>query len=196
MTDNIEILNKLKDFSKDNDLSLNELISIINSEYHKESEHEIKEKVAENKDLVGKCFYTIHKVSMFSEMKQFYLVLSNRSSNEYRVECLTFYEHPTYWFCYNSHKIKVPGDHYLGNFKFDSFKTDSFLASNIRKYTEISREEFNSYAKKYLDELLNTNWIEDHYRWGGILPTDEKWKIHDIKEILKLDKKEDEYIDE
>jgi hypothetical protein len=62
------------------------------------------------------------------------------------------------------------------------------MAKDIRSYTEISKEEFDSYAKNYLDELLNLEWLEDHYRWGGVSPQDEEWKIHDLDEAIKIEK--------
>lgn len=186
----IEILNKIKELSKENDISLNDISRFISNESKREEDEKLRDRVSENKDLVGKYFYKIRhpRSKMFPEMKKFYHVLSNRSENEYRVECLTFYEHPTYWFDYNAHKIGFPGDYYLGNFEFESFVVDSFMVKDIRSLTEISKEEFDSYAKKYLDELLNLEWLEDHYRWGGVLPKDEKWKIHDLDEVIKIEK--------
>lgn len=186
----VELLNKLKELSKENNISLNDMSRLLGNESKKEQEEQLRDKVNDNKDLVGRYFYRLGhpRSKMFPEMKKFYRVLSNRSENEYRVECLTFYEHPTYWFDYNAHKIGFPGDYYLGNFEFESFVVDSFMAKDIRSLTEISKEEFDSYAKKYLDELLNLEWLEDHYRWGGVLPKDEKWKIHDLDEVIKIEK--------
>ena len=193
MIDDTKIVSKLKEFANENNISLEDLSGMLRVEATNEINGKIRENVAKNKDLVGKCFYTtVKKPShMFPEMRKFFLVLSNRSNNEYRVECLTFYEHPTYWFEYNMHKASYPGDFYLGHFEFDGFETDSYLASNIRSYQEISKDEFNLRAKKYLNELLSLNWIEDHYRWGGVFPQDEKWKIHDLKEAIEFDLKDE-----
>lgn len=185
-----DILNKLKELSDNNDMSLDELSRLIKEESRKEGEDVLKQKVKENENYIGKCFYRIinKERGMFPEMRKFYLVLSNRSNNEYRVECLTFKEFPTYWFEYQAHKIGCIGDYYLGSFEFESFKTESIMASSLKTMTEISKEEFDKYAKDYLDKLLNLEWIEDHYRWGGILPDNPKWKIHNLEETIKTEK--------
>jgi hypothetical protein len=88
---------------------------------------------------------------------------------------LIFDEHPTYWFDYQAHKANFAGDYYLGHFEFQSFHTDSIMVTTLQSMTEISPEEFEIYAYNYSKELLNTEWLPDHYRYGGKLPTDPDW---------------------
>ena len=47
------------------------------------------------------------------------------------------------------------------------FDADSYVRGLIRKVDKKVRE--------YLNELLETKWIPDHYRYGGKLPTDPDW---------------------
>lgn len=186
----MDIIDQLKKLSNDNNMSLDELSTLIAKDSRKVEEEKLHNNVQKNEQYVGRCFYNIvnKSHSMFPEMKKFYLVISGRSENEYRVECLTFKEQPTYWFDYQMHKMNFVGDYYLGKFEFESFETESIMVSSLKLMTEISREEFNKYAKEYLDKLLNLEWIEDHYRWGGVLPDDPKWKIHDLKEAIEIEK--------
>jgi hypothetical protein len=168
---------ELERFAKDHGSNLHELSTILNNYKTIEEEKKLIETTDTNESLIGKCFYTIVKPyhGIFPEMKRFFKVLSNRSNNQYRVECLVFDEHPTYWFKYQMHKEHTIGDYYLGHFDFKSFSTESIMATTLQEMTEISSEEFTIYAYHCAVELLDTEWIPDHYRGGEILPSDPNW---------------------
>lgn len=172
-----KLLSDLQRFAEEHNVSVKDIVLEVKHKEKVHNETEMAEKVKANEQLVGKCFYkTIEpRHSMFPAMKRFYKVISNRSENEYRVECLVFDEHPTYWFKYQAHKIGFSGDFYLGSFEFEAFRTESKMAKDFVNITEISEEEFNEHAREYLNELLETKWIPDHYRYGGKLPTDPDW---------------------
>lgn len=189
---NKQLLSKLKKLAKENNIELKDILAELKQEERLHSETKMVEQVEANKPLVGKCFYkTVEpRHSMFPHMKRFYQVLSNRSENEYRVECLVFDEHPTYWFKYQAHKAGFSGDFYLGNFEFESFHTESRMANSFINMTEITKEEFDEHARKYLDEILNTHWVCDHYRYGGKLPTDPDWPQPE-KDPMSFQKRED-----
>lgn len=172
-----KLLSDLQKFAKEHNMSVNDIVSEIKHKERAHDETEMAKKVKANEHLVGKCFCkTVEpRHSMFPVMKRFYKVVSNRSENEYRVECLVFDEHPTYWFKYQAHKIGFSGDFYLGSFEFEAFRTESKMAKDFARMNEISEEEFNEHAREYLNELLETKWIPDHYRYGGKLPTDPDW---------------------
>ena len=134
-------------------------------------------KVESHKDLVGKCYkYKEAPSAMFPEMYRYIKIISYQSYNERSVECLSFYEHPVYWFDYQAHLGNLPGDYFFGSFDFTAFFTDDIYVDNLAEMTEISEEEFRDAARKYLDELLNLPWCAEHYRFGDILPTDKKWQ--------------------
>lgn len=174
---NKDLLSEIQKLTETYNISMNDLLRDLKEESRFNHETQIAEKVKANKPLVGKCFYkTLEpRHSMFPPMKRFYYIISNRSENEYRVECLIFDEHPTYWFHYQAHKAGFSGDFYLGNFEFDGFHTDSQMINELETMTEITKEEFDEHAQKYLNELLETKWVPDHYRYGGKLPTDPDW---------------------
>lgn len=44
---------------------------------------------------------------------------------------------------------------------------------------EISTEEYNAAMNKYIEELQSMNWVADHYRFGGKMPSDPDWERKD-----------------
>lgn len=83
----------------------------------------------------------------------------------------------------------MPGDYFLGKYEFDSIQVEDFGAfvwlkkdgANlfINDMTEISAEEYNAAMNKYIEELQSINWVADHYRFGGKLPSDPDWERKD-----------------
>ena len=145
----------------------------------KERYENIIKESKKNNDLVGKCFKTISKPELFPAMYKYYKVLSSQSYSQYNVECLTFYEHPTYWFDYSVER----GNYFSGNFELMSVKTEDCLAKHIRndglivnKFEEISLEEFNNAMRKHFEELISMEWTANHERTCNMLPTDPRWK--------------------
>ena len=118
---------------------------------------------------------------MFPEMYKYYKVISERSSNEFRMEALTFTEHPTYWFNYQHlHNYNYSlGDYYNGKFGFTSIEVEDYpffcysaSGGGINFLTEISLEEYNQALDSYIQELKEIKWNPDHCRCGGKFVTD------------------------
>ena len=167
----------LNDFLLENHMTESDLRCYLESISKNRAKERMEDQVKKNKHLEGKFFVKQldGKGTMFPPMNRYYKVLSARSENEYRVECLIFNEHPTYWFQYQSTKVGNPGDYYLGRFEFESFSIDSIMASEFDVLREISTKEFNEAANKYLKELLTLNFVNEHYRMGGKFPSDNDW---------------------
>lgn len=165
----------LNDFLLENHMSETDLKIYLDDMSKNRAETRIKDKVNQHTYLEGRCFVKKldGKGTMFPPMHRYYKVLSARSSNEYRLECLIFDEHPTYWFEYQT--TKCAGDYYLGSFEFESFIVDSIMANEIEMMREIPTKEFNEAAKHYLEELLNLKFVNEHYRFGNKFPIDTDW---------------------
>lgn len=144
----------------------------IRKNRHEEIVNECKSHIP----LINKCFLRkANPHNMFPEMNRYFKVISEQSDNEYRVECLVFDEHPTYWFSYQSSKVGLPGDYYLGSFEFESINTEDIMVSSLKSMTQISLEEYNEAMRKYIEELITLPWYAEHYRFGGKMPTDPDW---------------------
>lgn len=170
------------------------ILTTLKDRERKQKEEHVKSIVAEHESYVGKCYYIMVKPydGMFPEMKKYFKIISARGSNEYRMSALTFYEHPLYWFDYNSSRIGIPGDYFLGEYEFESIQVEDFEAFCFRfkndygwtnlfinDMTEISTEEYNAAMNKYIEELQSMNWVADHYRFGGKMPSDPDWERKD-----------------
>ena len=152
---NKQIIEDVKEIADKNKVSLHVIKTLVSQEIKKEAEERDSKKINQNKDLVGKCFIRDRGTSLESPtMKKYFKVISERSINKYSVECLTFSEHPYYHFTSNAQSTSVPGDHYGGSFDFRSFETESVPVKSIQQLREISKEEYEEVAKKYLETLL------------------------------------------
>lgn len=171
----------IKKFLEDNNLSLRDLQLYVEFETYKNYNEQLRDALKKNSEYVGKCFQQevepFHK--LFPKIKRFYKVLSERSSNEYRVACLIFDQHIHYWFETNYHKVKQVGDYILGEFSFNPIWTDSIMVKDLKTFKEISIEEYNEGLKSLTNELINTKFTPNHYRFGGILPSDSRWEIEE-----------------
>lgn len=175
-----DIGRKIQELIKENNLSDEDLFVVLKHLHAKEQDREnrkIRELVRSHTDLVGKCFVYMmgEERSIFPPMKKHIKVISARSTNEFRVECLVFEEHPTYWFDYQAHVDAKPGDFFLGHFKFQSIMVESILAETIAGMDEESEEDFDSALMGYAEELKDMQWFCDNYRHGGKLPSDKDW---------------------
>ena len=178
MDQNKKMQTELNDFLVRHGMSRNDLSAYLKDMSKQDYEKRMQMQVEKNSDLVGRFF--VHKVShpMFPEMNRYYRVVSNRCENEYRVSCLAFDEHPTYWFRYRSSKIGQPGDYYLGHYEFESFDVECMMADDIRSMCEITSVEYQKAAEAYLHELMEMQFPADHYRAGNKLPSDPSWETH------------------
>lgn len=172
-----EIINEISNLQKDDVLKV---LAALNDREIQQSEEKIIERMSENKQYVGRCYYKETKPNLFPKMNQYYKIISARGRNEYRIPVLTFYEHPTYWFEYESHRVHMPGDYYLGKYEFDSIEVDDVLRSDLSLFTEISNEEYNAAMDNYIKELKEMEWPADHYRYCSKLPSDPGWKTEEI----------------
>lgn len=182
MSDNKNFLSEIdrlkKEFNVTNAMISDAFKQSISSDYH----HDIVKISESHKQLVGKCYQHIlsPRDGVFPKMKRFVKVLSHQSNSEYEVECLEFFEHPTYWFEYNSMTSGKPGDYYLGSFDFSSFEVYSEYISDIELLKEITEEEFNAHAIQYVQEMLKMPWIAEHYRFGNKMPGEEGWGNNEV----------------
>ena len=163
------------------ELDYNDFINAVNQEAHKMKHEELIKKSLKNKDFVGKCFYRYESPGLFPKMKKYYKIISYQSTNEYRVECLTFYEHPTYWFNHKFHLAPQPGDNYLGSFDFNSYKVENEMAHYFlnKDFIEISLYEYNVALISHAKELAKMPWGTNHYRYRNKLPIDPDWLQED-----------------
>lgn len=168
---------------------LNDLMQEIKHQTRVKEEEKRRAMVAEHTELVGKCFKTRIKphAGMFPEMWRYYKIINARAENEYRVSALRFDEYPTYWFNYQTSKIRRAGDYYFGYYDFDSVIIEDFPFYCYDLYgkghtkvgdklTEISLFEYNTAMILYINRLQEMNWPADHYRFGGKKPDDPDWE--------------------
>ncbi len=180
-----------KDFLKDLEelcgnygIKKEDIAQRIENEKTREEEKEIRDKVVENRYLVGKAFRKKVKPDhgLFPKMYRYYKVVSERSDYSGSVSCLIFDEIPHYWFEYQAHKLHMTGDYHLGSFEFDPIWVDSIRVKNtilekgLEDLEEVDAALFDSKMDKLVARIKEMKWEPDHYRFGGKLPTDEDWK--------------------
>lgn len=154
----------------------------------------LKATVESHKSYVGKCYRRRVQPDngMFPEMWRYMKVLSERSSNEYRMETLIFDEHPVYWFEHKSSKMDRIGYNYLGEFDFEGLRVEDYpffcytprtggKQMEIDLLEEIAPGEYNRAMNQYIMELQELVWYPDHWRFGGKLPSDPKWPAEQVK---------------
>ena len=181
-----EILKEIENLSKED---LDELkLKLDKSDLETKTE-DLKERIESNKDYVGRCYKILVKPhnGMFPEMYKYIKVISERSSNEYRLSSLVFLEHPIYWFDFQRSKVPRAGNNYLGDFRFLGIHLEDYpffcydllrkdkVGKGIDFLTEISLEEYNNALDNYIEELKNLTWTPNHFRFGGKLPIDKEW---------------------
>ena len=169
----------LEQFASSNNVSLSNIKQMIITQENKEVEEKYLAQYKANEKYLGRyfCWSISPREGMFPVMKQFYKVISTRTREPYEVYCLTFQEHPTYWFEYQAHRVHYKGDYYLGEFDFKSFHVESMTIPTLGQMNEIDESLWNYHANSYLRELLDMKWYEDHWRYGGKLPGDDKWRV-------------------
>lgn len=178
MESNLELYNAVKKVQSDFNVSAREIEEMLMKMRKKEDMLMLRNRVQSNVKYVGLCYRrtVAPHDGLFPEISRYYKVISERSSNEYRVECLIFDEFPCYWFDYQSSMTFQAGNYYEGHFDFDSFWTDSVMVSSLEKMELVPSEEFDRKAKEYTAALLEMKWTPDHYRAGGKFPGDKGWE--------------------
>ena len=153
------ITKKLQKFMEENNISESDIRNEIDSKKRIKNHEKMKKETEKNKKFIGKCYVatTNDKLlglsfepneKLFPTQKIYIKIISNIASSIYKVQCLTFTEHPVYWFDYQAHKMFHEGDYFLGHFKFESFEIKEILTTNINSLTEISNEEFEKQMLK------------------------------------------------
>ena len=169
---------------------LKALRSMIDNNVIDKKDEELKEKIKSNSIYVGKCYKVKVKPNsgLFPEMYKYLKVISERSTNDCRMEVLTFEEHPVYWFEYQDNKGYSVGNYFCGSFDYVGIHTEDYpffcykLGKNLERQKkeidyleEISLEEYNTAMNQYIKELQELTWYPDHYRFGDKLPSSEDW---------------------
>ena len=157
------------------------LIKKIKDQRHTEEKKELRKKMENYSDLIGKCFKIKKQLdTSFPEMWRYYKIISPRAKDSQCVSVLCFDEHPTYWFSYYTSKTGRPEDYYLGNYIFSGIEVENFpfFYPYFEKtaLTEITLEEYNKAMNSYISELQKIKWPADHWRRGGKLPSDSEWE--------------------
>ena len=174
-----EVLDQLKDILRKHGLDAGAMRRYMDAIVRKEADQKLKESVDKNRKYVGKCYSVpSFDTEMFPSMKKYVKVVSERASDAYHVSCLVFHEVPTYWFNYQSTRIGVPGDYYLGSFEFDGIYMDEVRIDELGYGFEISEGEYNRLMQQYINELQSMPWYADHYRCGGKWPQDKNWPMN------------------
>ena len=173
-----QILEDIKNVANKNNVSLTTIATIIRNEQSREQfenskkQYEINESKWVGRYFVKKC--RPHS-GMFPIMSRFYKVVSARVSGLQEVACVTFDEHPYYWFDYQHHALYHPLDYYVGEFDFEPIKIANVNISDFSEMKEIDEGEWKYYLMNLVTELCEMKWTEDHYRFGGKLPSDPEW---------------------
>lgn len=171
-------IEKLKQFAEENNTTLLQIEQIIKQQDIEERNEKYREQYKMNQIYLGRYFK--RKINphygMFPEMDRFYKVISYRTLDYREVECLVFDEHPTYWFEFSEYP-NFHSKYYVGEFEFDSFIVEDIDVNALKDMKEIKEGEWLYQAHAYLNEMLDMKWVEDHYRYGGKLPSDMDWEI-------------------
>ena len=174
--DRDEIINEILKLSVDD---MEEIKIAVSNEIHGIYDKERKKDAESHKKYVGKCFVAEERpyYDLFPKMKKYYKVISERACNEHNVSALTFFEHPVYWYNYNSK------DNYFGNYDLESINIDDLFDARLvfnnlvfNNLTEITPEEYNKAMDNYIAELQSMDFPADHYRFGNKMPSDPGWK--------------------
>lgn len=175
---NENVLENFKVFCVENNVAPNNISWLLKKSEIDTENQKIRQKVSENDVYVGRCFKKKVKPyhEMFPEMWRYYKVVSSRASTHHSVSCLIFDEVPWYFFDYQHQRQNLAGNYYMGEFDFRGIWTDSILKNKIDTYTEIEEDEYNIALHNYTQELIDMKWCADHWRSGGVLPSDDEWE--------------------
>lgn len=179
------------DFKALSNKERNELISTFAQEEQEAREQQLRDAIEAHQEYVGKCYRrTVRPRSgMFPSIYKYAKIVSSRAENQYHMTALTFVEHPLYWFEYQSHKMHFEGDYYLGNFDmvggiqlesigfFCNDLSHRGFRQQIERWEEISIEDYNAAMDTYVRELQCSDFVADHYRYGGVMPSSAQWKF-------------------
>ena len=138
---------------------------------------DLKEVIKTYEPFLGKCYCELtDDDEMFPPMYK-YLKVVNVVRGKERVECLVFYEHPTYWFDYDTFNSSQTLSYKTGKFEFTSVEVEPvdtwYFANPYVK--EITPEQYGQAMERYYKELIEMPWYTEHYRFGGVFPSDPKW---------------------
>ena len=95
----------------------------------------------------------------------FYKVVSARAGHVGEVECITFSQIPHISFRAERHLLWQPSDGIVGHYSYSGIHNCSVSKHKIEGLIEITKEEFETAARKHLNMLFESEWqaIADPY---------------------------------
>lgn len=139
---------QIKDLENMSESELDELQDFLNNRKSKKIYQQHLDAIKQNQKYIGKCYKE-------KKHEKYIYVLSSKSSNEYRMECICF-ELPVKFF--EQHKLTkmFNPDNAFSNIDFESIYIENYpLLCNgvLHSLEEISKEEYFSKMDEYVQEL-------------------------------------------
>lgn len=139
---------QIKDLENMSESELDELQDFLNNRKSKKIYQQHLDAIKQNQKYIGKCYKE-------KKHEKYIYVLSSKSSNEYRMECICF-ELPVKFF--EQHKLTkmFNPDNTFSNIDFESIYIEDYpLLCNgvLHSLEEISKEEYFSKMDEYVQEL-------------------------------------------
>lgn len=139
---------QIKDLENMSESELDELQDFLNNRKSKKIYQQHLDAIKQNQKYIGKCYKE-------KKHEKYIYVLSSKSSNEYRMECICF-ELPVKFF--EQHKLTkmFNPDNAFSNIDFESIYIEDYpLLCNgvLHSLEEISKEEYFSKMDEYFQEL-------------------------------------------
>lgn len=139
---------QIKDLENMSESELDELQDFLNNRKSKKIYQQHLDAIKQNQKYIGKCYKE-------KKHEKYIYVLSSKSSNEYRMECICF-ELPVKFF--EQHKLTkmFNPDNAFSNIDFESIYIEDYpLLCNgvLHSLEEISKEEYFSKMDEYVQEL-------------------------------------------
>ena len=150
-----DLFNKFQEFCKENNTDMQSVLREIDEQQGEIAKQKRIREFESHKNLIGKCFKNNGK---------YYKVVSIRADNSYRISCLEFDEHPSYYFTKTSQRAFWHCD-YEGYFDFEGIYIDDEIIGKVHgnapglvDWEEITEEEYRAALKNYCEELLEIDW--------------------------------------
>lgn len=150
MNENIQ--DSITNFMQDSNIDLDTLHKVVQQMCVEKANQKAVEVVEINAKLVGNCYYDYHN-------NIYIKVISARSTNQYRVECLVFEMPPKYYFKHHLYSVPyVVGNNYFGEFIFDSIYVDSILITDLEQFVPITLKDYNNILRRWVEYIINMDW--------------------------------------
>ena len=139
---------QIKDLENMSESELDELQDFLNNRKSKKIYQQHLDAIKQNQKYIGKCYKE-------KKYEKYIYVLSSKSSNEYRMECICF-ELPVKFFEQHRLTKMFNPDNAFSNIDFESIYIEDYpLLCNgvLHSLEEISKEEYFSKMDEYVQEL-------------------------------------------